>query len=319
MNRVTKPLCLLAFLAISAAVQAAVQVKKVGDVVRVSFDGKLFTEYHYQDVSRPFLYPIIGPTGQNVTRNYPMKEVAGEAKDHVHHRALYFAHGDVNGVDFWAETVHRGKVPGLTVHEKFLELKSGKIGIIKAQNTLMTGDRKKQVGTETFTIQFSKNGDKLFIDFAVEIAATHGKIVIGDTKEGTMAIRLASTMRVRAVDKSPGKGQIVTSAGVTGKDAWGTKAAWVDYYGPVKDTTVGVAIFDHPTNLRHPTWWHVRDYGLFAANPFGKRYFERLEDKTAGNHTIAAGKSLTQSYRFYFHKGDTKQAKVAAEYKKWTK
>ena len=308
----------LALTILTSAADAAVSVKKHGDTVRVTIDGKLFTEYHYKNVSRPVLYPIIGPTGDGVTRNYPMKDVAGEARDHVHHRSLYFAHGDVNGIDFWAETVHRGKTPGLTVHEKFVELKSGKTGVLKAQNKLMAPDG-KQVATETFTIRFSSAGDHRFIDFDVDIKASHGKVVMGDTKEGCMAIRLASTMRVRAVDKSPGQGQIVTSAGVTGKEAWGKKAAWVDYYGPVKGKTVGVAIFDHPSNLRHPTWWHVRDYGLFAANPFGKRYFENLKDTSAGNYTIPAGKSLSQKYRFYFHKGDTKQAAVAAQFKNWTK
>lgn len=306
------------FLGAVLTVSADVQVKKSGQTVRVTVDGEFFTEYHYQNVSRPFLYPIIGPTGENVTRNYPMKEVEGEAKDHVHHRALYFAHGDINGIDFWAETVHRGKVPGKTVHDKFLDLSSGKVGSITALNKLIGPDG-KQLGTEVFTIRFSAKGGKKYIDFEVTIQASHGELLIGDTKEGTMAIRLASTMRVRAVDKSPGKGQIVTSEGVVGKDAWGTRAAWVDYYGPVKDETVGVAIFDHPSNLRHPTWWHVRDYGLFAANPFGKRYFEKLKDVTAGDYTIPKGKSLTQKYRFYFHKGDTEAAKVGAEYGAWTK
>ena len=309
---------ILALTTLTSAAQAAVNVEKHGKTVRVTIDGKLFTEYHYQDVSRPFLYPIIGPTGDGVTRNYPMKEVEGEAKDHVHHRSLYFAHGDVNGIDFWAETVHRGKTPGLTVHEKFLELKSGKVGVLKAQNKLMAPDG-KQVATETFTIRFSAQGERQFIDFDVVIKASHGKVVMGDTKEGCMAIRLASTMRVKAVDKSPGQGQIVTSAGITGAEAWGTKAAWVDYHGPVNGKMVGVAIFDHPGNLRHPTWWHVRDYGLFAANPFGQRYFEKLKDTTAGNYTIPPGKSLTQRYRFYFHKGDTKQAQVDSQYRAWSK
>ena len=307
------------FLGAMITLSAAVQVKKAGEVVRVTIDGKLFTEYHYQDVSRPFLYPIIGPTGVNVTRNYPMKEVEGEAKDHVHHRALYFAHGDINGIDFWAETVHRVKAPGRTVHDKFLELKSGKVGVIKASNKLMAPDG-KQLGTEVFTIRFHAQGGKKYIDFEVMIQASHGELLIGDTKEGTMAIRLATTMRVTKVDrKTPGDGQIVTSEGVVGKGAWGTRAAWVDYHGPVEGKTVGVAIFDHPSNLRHPTWWHVRDYGLFAANPFGKRYFERLKDVTAGDYTIPAGKSLTQKYRFYFHKGDTEAARVGAEYGAWTK
>jgi len=92
---------------------------------------------------------------------------------------------------------------------------------------------------------------------------------------------------------------------------WGKRAAWCDYYGPVGDKTVGVAIFDHPANPRHPTWWHVRDYGLFAANPFGQHDFESLSDKAAGNLTVPVGKSITFRYRFYLHTGDEQEGKVA--------
>ena len=34
-----------------------------------------------------------------------------------------------------------------------------------------------------------------------------------------------------------------------------------------------VTLMDHPSNLRHPTWWHARDYGFMAANPFGRAAF----------------------------------------------
>jgi hypothetical protein len=247
-----------------------------------------------------------------------MKQVEGEANDHVHHRSLWFAHGDVNGIDFWAETAHKNVVPGKTVHDAFLEMKSGKTGLLKTRNKLIAPDG-RQIATEIFTIRFHAAGDRRYIDFDVQIQATDGDVVMGDTKEGCMAIRLATTMRLRTPDKKVGKGHIITSAGAKDNETWGKQAAWVDYHGPVAGKTVGVAIFDHPENLRHPSWWHVRDYGLFAANPFGKRYFEKLEDKTAGNHTIPSGKSLDLKYRFYFHKGDEKAAKVADEYASWTK
>jgi hypothetical protein len=104
------------------------------------------------------------------------------------------------------------------------------------------------------------------------------------------------------------------STGARDEDTWGTRADWCDYYGPVEGKTVGVAIFDHPQNPRHPTWWHVRDYGLFAANPFGRHDFEKLEDKSVGNLTVPAGKSITFRYRFYIHEGNEKEAKVAEKY-----
>jgi hypothetical protein len=75
-----------------------------------------------------------------------------------------------------------------------------------------------------------------------------------------------------------------------------------------------VAIFDDPRNLRHPTWWMARDYGLYGANPFGKHFYEKLQDAHAGDYTVPAGGSLTLRYRFYFHLGDTAAAHVAEHY-----
>ena len=73
--------------------------------------------------------------------------------------------------------------------------------------------------------------------------------------------------------------------------------------------TIGMAIFDHPSNPRHPTWWHARYYGLVAANPFGIHDFEKQPDGT-GDLTIPAGKSVTFRYRFLFHEGDYKAADI---------
>jgi len=112
-----------------------------------------------------------------------------------------------------------------------------------------------------------------------------------------------------------GEGHIVTSEGKRDKEAWGTRAPWCDYFGPVEGKTVGVAMFDHPSNPRYPTWWHVRTYGLFAANPFGQAQFEKLPDKNAGDYKIAPGQSATFRYRIYFHEGDEQQGKVAEQYR----
>ena len=131
-----------------------------------------------------------------------------------------------------------------------------------------------------------------------------------------MAVRLAETMRLKG---KVGHGHIVNSKGVRDEKTWGQRAEWCDYYGPVDGKTVGLAIFDHPQNPRHPTWWHVRDYGLFAANPFGQHDFESLPDKAAGNLTVAAGKSISFHYRFYLHEGDEQQAKVAEKYHQYIK
>jgi hypothetical protein len=154
------------------------------------------------------------------------------------------------------------------------------------------------------------------LDFAITLFASNGPLTLGDTKEGTMAVRLAETMPLRG---PAGSGHIVNSAGARDDATWGKRADWCDYYGPVEGRTVGLAIFDHPENPRHPTWWHVRDYGLFAANPFGRHDFEKLPNKTAGDLTVPAGQSVTFRYRFYLHEGNEQQANVAEKYREYVK
>jgi len=112
-----------------------------------------------------------------------------------------------------------------------------------------------------------------------------------------------------------GTGHLLTSTGASDADAWGKRADWCDYYAPHNGKTYGVAIFDHPANFRHPTWWMARDYGLFAANPFGWHEYENLKDQPhIGDHTVPAGGSLTMRYRFYFHEGDPAAAQIATHY-----
>jgi hypothetical protein len=81
---------------------------------------------------------------------------------------------------------------------------------------------------------------------------------------------------------------------------------------------MGVAILYHPGNPRHPTWWHVRDYGLFAANPFGIHDFERKPAGT-GDLVVPAGESITFRYRVIFHQGNTEEAGIEKLYQDYTR
>jgi sugar phosphate isomerase/epimerase len=290
-------------------VASGVRITKQEKTLRVDINGKLFTEYCFKDVPRPYFYPVIGPTGVPIIRHWPMKEGKDEAQDHVHHRSLWFTHGEINGHDFWGEGGKSGKI----VHDKFLKVTYGRdMGVIQANNKYVARDG-QVICTDTRTHRFYNRPDGQLMDFEITIHASEGKVVMGDTKEGSMAIRLAPTMRLKG---KVGKGHILNSEGHRDGQTWGKRAAWCDYYGPVENQIVGVAIFDHPENPKHPTWWHVRDYGLFAANPFGVHNFEN-KPKGVGDITIPAGESLTFKYRFYFHKGDTKQAKVAEHYREY--
>ncbi|MBL9203123.1 MAG: PmoA family protein [Opitutaceae bacterium] len=307
----------------SAALSAAdaAKVTTGSDRVRVEIGGKLFTEYVFKGAPRPFFYPVLAADGTEMMRHYPMKkEVPGEAYDHPHHRSLWFTHGNVNGLDFWAEA--GGAKQGRIISEKVDAAVEKGAAVIRARNKWVGPDDAVHLTDETVVRAAAVPGGRV-LDYEVTLKAPAGKpVTFGDTKEGSMAIRLPLWMtpdHSYSVNKKrvkhEGKGTIVNAEGIKNDATWGKRSTWVDYHAPKDGKTYGVAIFDHPGNPRHPTWWHVRSYALFAANPFGKHDFENLKNQpTAGDLNIPAGGSVTFRWRFYFHMGDEKAGKVAEQY-----
>ena len=286
-----------------------------GDKYTVMRGDRLFTELELARYRKPVLYPIIGPGGIPMTRNHPMKQdIPGEADDHPHHKSLWFAHGDVNGVSFWHEKGSIEVDPAKPVIVK--QAADGKPCSISF-HTLWKAPGGRIVCTDDTTISFVEVSGGLAIDWDTTVHASHGELTFGDTKEGTMAIRTHPSLRLenepdRGV--ATANGRAVNSEGLTGRGIWGKRAAWVDYSGNVGGEHVGIAIFDHPGNLRHPTNWHARHYGLVAANPFGKRHFEGSGD---GSFHLPAGDSLRFRYRFVFHRGTAKEAGITSLYQSY--
>ncbi len=290
-----------------ASSEVGFSINQTESAVRVMYRGQPFTAYVFRGAPKPYLYPLMGPTGKPITRHFPMQRISGESMDHPHHRSVWFTHGEVNGIDFWAEGANKGRVE----HRELLVAEAGPVlARIVAQNDWVAPDGKK-VCEETTEIVCYATPDARFLDYTVTLTASEGEVRLGDTKEGSFGIRVASSMEVT---RNQG-GQIVNSAGQRDRDAWGKRAQWCDYTGIVEGEVVGIAIFDHPSNLRHPTYWHVRDYGLFAVNPFGVHDFVPGTRKGEGDHTIPAGKSLTLRYRVWLHKGRTEEAGVDAQYR----
>lgn len=275
----------------------------------VKLDGQLFTSYVTNSEAKPILWPIIGPEGSERTRAYPMlKGREGEANDHIHHRSLWFTHGEVNDVDFWAEKEGAGK----TVHRKFVATQGGDTATIATENDWVSA-KDEVILSDTRTITFGSDTEIRWIDFAITLTAKDKPVHFGDTKEGTFGIRVHETMKVDA--KLGGK--IINSEGLVDGEAWGKPASWVDYHGPVDGKRVGIAIMVHPSSFNYPGRWHVRTYGLFAANPFGESHFTGGA-KTAGK-TLAAGESWKLKYRVIFHTGDEKEGKISQHWDSFSK
>jgi hypothetical protein len=283
-----------------SATAAEFKVEKHDGGATVKVDGKLFADYRTNLGPKPILWPIIGPYDLPMTRAFPMESVAGEKQDHPHQRSLWFTHGDVNGVDFWSELKGHGSI----VHRQYLQLEGGAdSAVIATRNDWLDANGKKVCEDERRLV-FGVGSHGRTIDFDITLKATEGPLTFGDTKEGAMGIRVPTVMDVN----SKKGGQIVTSEGLSDAAAWGKPASWVDYHGeiPISENEkklVGIAILNHPSSFRYPTRWHVRDYGLFAANPFGLKDFEKNEQLN-GSHTVQARESIALRYRFVFHSGD---------------
>ena len=281
-------------------------------------EAKPFTSYVFDygkvgknQLRRPYFWPVYGPDELTMTRPYPMqyenlpKDVQ---TDHPHHTSIWVAHGDVNKVDNWSI----GGKAGWQIHKDFPLLSGGPVVGIIRETLDWTDAAKKPNLAETRTVHiYSLPGGARMMDFELKFEAKYGKVTFGDTKEGgPLATRMRTEFRA---DKKGDHGILINSNGQEGTAAWGRKAKWVDMSGLVGGKRYGYAMFDAPTNLRHPETWHARTYGLCSVNPFALHAFPDGK-KANGAFTIEDGKTATFRYRIYFHTGDAKESAVAAKY-----
>ncbi len=286
--------------------------------ISVDVDGRPFTEFFYgADAPKPYLHPLRAASGLIVSRHFPMAKVEGETLDHPHHRGLWFTHGDVNGVDFWAnEPSATRKNLGRVVINRIVSARDGAITALFD----WVGPEGGRLLTETRVMTFYSDPKLRTIDLDITLTAVE-KVRFGDTKEGTFAVRVASGLEApgpKVAAAPPRTGRMIDSEGRESEaNVWGKRAAWVDVSGEVEGQKVGVAIMDHPTNPRYPTFWHCRAYGLCAANIFGARDF--MNDKTQdGSLTLQPGERLRLRYRVVIHPDDPRTAGIAELYRKFT-
>jgi len=260
--------------------------------IEVWLGGQHFSNLYYGDKwAKPFLHPLRSLSGIPVTRGYPVEEIEGEIKDHTWHHGLWWAHGDINGVDFWRD-LGPEKTGRIVVRSRPRTARDA----LELSAELVT-PQKQVLGSVLERFRFERRGANHLVDAFISVRADRGiPLKLGDTEEGTFAIRLADEFRLeRGVTMTNSNGQ-------SGRDIWGKRARWVDYSTTIRGQAVGVIVLDHPANPKHPTYWHARHYGLCSANPFGERDFEK--DKTRdGSVGVPAGGKLDFRYRVIIHPG----------------
>jgi len=278
--------------------------------------------------NKPYFYPVIGPTGKGMTRAYPMEDVKGEAQDHPHHRSFYFGHQFINNFDTWHEELtlkERAKGDaakleelkqklGATVHREILEAEArGDRAVLKVSSDYLDskGNRLAE-DVRTFTFHVAADGSRV-VDADITFTGAAESVTFSDAKDAGFSLRVAHSM---SVDAKEG-GRIANSNGDIDNDAWGKRAAWCDFNGPVGGEKLGIAVLNHPSSFRHPTPWHARGYGLFTSNPFGLKSV--AGEKEDGAVTLKKGESFTLRHRVIFHAGDEKDANIAEAFAAYAK
>ncbi len=287
--------------------------------VDITIDGKPFTSYEWpESLSKPVLFPLRSATGIIVTRGFPLDPRPGERVDHPHHAGLWFNYGNVNGFDFWnnSTAIKPEDAPkmGNIIHRRIVEAKSGNDrGELITESDWITG-KNQFVLKERTKLIFRGDAKSRTIDRITTLQAQSEKVVFQDDKEGLLGMRVTRALeapsdkpevftdatghptQVAKMENTGVNGIYLTSEGKKGDAAWGTRGNWCILTGKVGDDPITIAILDNPKNPGHPTYWHARGYGLFAANPLAPKIFTDGKSE-AMNFTLEPNQSLVFRYR----------------------
>ncbi len=313
-----------------AAETAGVNIETAKDHIDFRIGSALVTRYHVgTDVAKPYFWPLNAPDGVPVTRAWPMEKAKpGEQTDHVHQKSGWFSHGDVipegievkqkikgiKGVDFWSEAAGHGRIVCVKVGEP--ERKNGGARVV-TDNEWQTADGVKILDEKRTIALYEVDGARLLVVDS-DLWADVCPITFGDTKEGSFGVRVRTD-----ITEEKGDGKITNADGKNGEKGangcWGRVSAWCDYSGVADGKTEGVALLADPGNP-YPSCWHVRGYGLMAANPFGrdKSGFPAMKGKT-DLVKLAKGDRLKFRYGILLHDGDVKGGKVAESYERFVR
>jgi hypothetical protein len=304
----------------SLASAQELSVKESPGVLAFYSGDKLITKFQYEGYTKPIFFPVQSPAGARLTRNWPIvKDTPNEATDHPHQKSAWFVHGDivaegiesksppkgVKGFDFWSENAGAGKVVCTGVK---ITKREPKHIVVVTKNEWRSAEGTK-ILDETRTIHVRQLDGAWLIVVDSDLFASVATLVYEDTKEGSFGLRINESI------KGKNGGKIQNAEGKIGeKECWGYPSDWCDYSGNIDGKVAGVAILCDPKNP-YPSCFHVRDYGLMAANPFGrgKSGFPAMKGRSDLVRQ-EKGQHLHFRYGYLLHDGDAAAGRVARHF-----
>ena len=283
-------------LPVARPVPAMQVVPQAGHQSSVQREGVELARFHFgPELRRPFLFPLIGPSGRSLTRMAHPRDPHG----HSHHNSVWISHHSVNGVNFWADN---GDGQIVTQKIESYEDTDAEARIVALQAWTQRDGRKLLQERRVLRFQPVDAGQWwLLIDLT--LTPVDDAVTFDKTPFGLVGVRMAKTIGVH-----DGGGRIRNSAGqINEPQVHWQRAQWVDYSGPITpDAREGIMLCDHPANPRHPTYFHVRDDGWMGAS-----------FSYEGPVTIPAGQSLQLRYGLWIHRGVPAAEQLAAAYQNY--
>lgn len=248
-----------------------VAFKYVPTGLEITIDGKPFASYYTgtSEIPRPFFANVKTPSGIQVTRNYPPIEGKDSTDHSTFHPGIWLTFAGINGNDYW-------RLKQKTEHEMFIGSPEGGPGKGTFTVSNFYLDSKDASGNriahEICKYTILARPDCYTIIYDSTISSDEHDLVFGDDQEYGLGIRVQTPIEERY------GGQILNAEGGKGADeAYGKAAKWCDYSGVMDDTLIGMTVMPDPKNFRK-SWWHTRNYGLIAANPFGRKGVAKGEE-----------------------------------------
>ena len=231
-----------------------------GGQLELSHEGRPVFRYNRNPVRHPdhddprqprdaYIHPAYAPSGAVITGDY-------SKESHPHHRGLFLAYtktevGDLHP-DFWNIQGGGGKV-------HFDRLEGVAAGPVTARFTAFHRWEAERPGADPLVVlrerwdveAYAIPGSpyRLF-DLTSTQRATDEPMVLPPYRYGGMAYRGPDSFFPEGVL------DVLTSEGYDRVRGDQEPARWVDLTGPIEDgsdTYAGAAIFDHPSNVNHPT------------------------------------------------------------------
>lgn len=246
-------------------------------------DQPLWT-YVYGGKPKPFFHPLRTPAGFTLTLFEP--------SDHVWHRGLWFAIKFVNGMNFWEENgtygCQRTLLPPAVEHAA-----DGSFAWRSEQVWEHPGMEAAVVREKRLIRFVPLQADAYALDWEVELQGDE-ELLLDRTPFTTWGGYGGLTLRG---NRNWLKTRLLFDDGSTSERPTPVHSRWCDLSGLFdggQDATGGIAILDHPGNLRHPSPW----YGATGSGHYFNSAFLFKEALT-----LPAGELLRLRYRTLVHDG----------------